>query len=69
MWFASFDLLRFTVKRFRHVCNCQPFAAPEADGRPAGHITYLLPRSPKPDSALSQSNAINNDIQFTCDSF
>jgi hypothetical protein len=47
----------------------QPFAAPEADGRPAGHIIFLLLRNPTLHFALSQLNAIHNDVQFTCDPF
>jgi len=47
----------------------QLFAAPEADGRPAGHITSLLLRNPTLDSALRQLHAIQHDVQFPCDPF
>jgi hypothetical protein len=47
----------------------QTYAAPEADGRPAGHIVFLLLQNPTLDCALSQLNAIHNDIQFAYDPF
>jgi hypothetical protein len=69
MRFASLSLSRFTIKRFRFAMSAtvdsrQPFAAREADGRPAGHVTFLSLLNPTLDCALSQLNATHNHIHL-----